>query len=322
MKWNKYTLETTTQAVDFVAGVLMELGISGVEVKDNVQLSDEERKKMFIDYLPVLPPDDGVAYVSFYTEAEENAEQNDSKLLDSLRERLFAAKEFLNLGRGLIEKDITEDIDWVNNWKQYFKPFTVSGFYIKPVWEEFDSTKSDMKLIEIDPGTAFGTGKHETTQLCIVQLEKYITPGMSVFDIGCGSGILSVAAKKLGAGEIVMSDIDEAAVQASAENFKMNNISMENAELICGNLLEDENMRRHIGYGRFDVVTANILADVIVPLSAIVHDYLKPGGIYISSGIIYMKEDEVKKAVEANDELILVDIVKQGDWRAVIARRK
>ena len=318
MKWNKYTLETTTEAVDFVTGVLMELGINGVELHDNVQLSEKDKKEMFIDYLPVLPPDDGSAYVSFYTE-ENNLK--DEEILNTLREKMLMAKEFMNVGSGRIEKEITQDTDWVNNWKKFFKPFTVGGFYIKPVWENADKDIDGMMLIEIDPGIAFGTGKHETTWFCIEQLEKYVKPGMKIFDVGCGSGILSIAAKKLGAGDIVMSDIDIAAVKASKENFKTNHISENGVEFIHGNLLEDKEMQDYLADVKFDIVVANILADVIIPLSAIVHRYLKPGGIFISSGIIYMKEKEVTDAVAANPELNLADVVKMGDWRTVVARR-
>lgn len=319
MKWNKYTLETTTCAVDFVTCVLMEMGISGVEIKDNVPLSEADKRAMFIDYLPVLPHDDGTAYVSFYTEQKENF--SDDRVLDTLRSRLLEAKSFLNVGSGVIEKEITTEEDWVNNWKQFFKPFTVGDFYIKPVWEKYDGSKSDMKLIEIDPGTAFGTGKHETTQMCIVELDKYIKPGMTVFDVGCGSGILSIAAKKLGAGEIVMSDIDIAAVKASKDNFDVNGIPTDDIEIIHGNLLDDRGMQRHVGSCRFNVVVANILADVIIPLSSIVHEYMKPGAIFISSGIIYMKEDEVKRAIMANERLELIQVISQGDWRCITARR-
>lgn len=320
MKWNKYTLKTTTQAVDFIGGVLMELGIGGMEVEDNVQLSQEDKKKMYIDYLPDLPEDDGVAYVSFYT--EENDEQADEPLLDALREKLKEASGFMDVGEGSIEKSMTEDIDWVNNWKKYFKSFMVGEFFIKPTWEPMDDEHRNMRMIEIDPGTAFGTGKHETTQLCIHQLIKYIKSGDRVLDLGCGSGILSVVAKKLGAGEVSMTDIDKAAVKAVYENFEVNDIPMNDVEVIHGNVLEDEEMQQHFENNKFDIVVANILADVIIPISGIVDKFLKQGGIFISSGIIYMKEDAVKEAVNNNFELKLKDIQRQGDWRAVMAIKK
>ena len=317
MKWNKYKLKTTTQAEDFVSGVLMELGISGIQVEDNVQISQEDKEKQFIDYLADLPEDDGTAYISFYTEEDDNAEQ----LLDQLREKLKEAKSFINVGEGSIEKSTTEDVDWVNNWKKYFKSFTVGEFFIKPTWEEVDEEHKGMKMIEIDPGTAFGTGKHETTQLCINQLIKYVKPGDTVLDLGCGSGILSIVAKKLEAGKMAMTDIDPAAITASKENFQVNHIAMDEIDLYDGNIIDDEELQKKVGFNKYDVVVANILADVIIPISAIVDKFLKKGGIFISSGIIYMKEEDVVDAIKKNHKLKFMETVNQGDWRAIMAQK-
>ncbi len=317
MKWNKYKLKTTTQATDFVCGLLIELGISGMQVEDNVQLSQEEKEKQFIDYLADLPEDDGTAYISFYTEENEEVED----LLEQLRDKLKEASSFIDVGEGSIEKSITEDIDWVNNWKKYFKSFTVDNFFIKPTWEEADETHKDMQMIEIDPGTAFGTGKHDTTQLCIKQLISYVKPGDTVLDLGCGSGILSIVAKKLGAGSVAMTDIDPVAIEASQENFEVNHISTDDITMIVGNVLEDEDMQKKFENTKYDIVVANILADVIIPIAGIVDRFLKPGGMFISSGIIYMKEDAVKEAVQNNNNLKMEKIEKQGDWRAVMASK-
>lgn len=321
MKWNKYRLKTTTQAEDFVSGILMELGINGIQIEDNVQISQEDKEKQFIDYLADLPEDDGTAYISFYTE-ENDQDENDEKLLESLREKLKEANSFINIGEGSIEKSITEDIDWVNNWKKYFKSFTVENFFIKPTWEELDEAHKDMEMIEIDPGTAFGTGKHDTTQLCIKQLINYVKQGDKVLDLGCGSGILSIVAKKLGAADVDMTDIDPAAIQAVGENFAVNQMPMDDVEVIAGNVLEDEQLQAKFEKKQYDIVVANILADVIIPISGKVDRFLKPGGVFISSGIIYMKEDEVKEAVRSNENLELKDVVKQGDWRSIIAVKK
>lgn len=318
MKWNKYKIKTTTQATDYLCGILIDLGITGMEVEDNVQISQEDKEKMYIDYLADLPEDDGTASVSFYT--DEN--NNDEELLDSIRQEIKEASIFMDMGEGSIEKSMTEDVDWVNNWKKYFKSFTVGDFFIKPTWEEASEEYKHMKMIEIDPGTAFGTGKHDTTQLCINQLIKYVKPQDKVLDLGCGSGILSIIAKKLGAGQVDMTDIDEAAMVASEENFQVNNIPTDDVDMICGNVLEDEAMQARFEKEQYDIVVANILADVIIPIAGIVDRFLKPGGVFISSGIIYMKEDAVKEAVAENENLELLHIEKQGDWRAVMAVKK
>ncbi len=321
MKWNKYRLKTTTQAEDFVSGILMELGIHGVEIEDHVQISKEDKEAQFIDYLAELPEDDGTAYISFYTE-EKSEDKDDEQLLNALRDKLKEENEFIDVGEGIIEKSLTEDVDWVNNWKQYFKSFTVENFFIKPTWETMDDSHKDMEMIEIDPGTAFGTGKHDTTQLCMKQLIRYVKKGDRVLDLGCGSGILSIVAKKLGAAEVDMTDIDPAAIQAVGENFAVNRMAMDDVEVIAGNVLEEKELQIKFEQKRYDIVVANILADVIIPIAGMVDRFLKPGGIFISSGIIYMKEDEVKEAVEKNDRLTLLDVVKQGDWRSVVAEKK
>lgn len=318
MKWNKYRLKTTTMAEDFVSGVLMELGINGIEVEDNVQITEAERKAVFADFLPVLPEDDGTAYINFYTDEDSD----DEVILERLRSSLKEAASFIDVGAGTIEKDVTEDIDWVNNWKQYFKSFTVGDFYIKPTWEELDEQYKDFNMIEIDPGTAFGTGKHETTQLCITQLCKYVENGNKVCDLGCGSGILSMVAKKLGAAEVGMTDIDPAAITATKENFGVNHISMENVKLLQGNILEDVAMQEEIGLEFYDIVVANILADVIIPMAGMVDKLMKKDGYFISSGIIYMKEAEVVAAINKNPALEIVEVKKMGDWRAIVAKKK
>lgn len=315
MKWNKYKIKTTTQASDFLCGILIDLGITGLQVEDNVQISEEDKKKMYIDYLADLPEDDGTAYVSFYTDESDD----DQALLDSIRNEIKEASIFMDMGEGSIEKSMTEDVDWVNNWKKYFKSFTVGDFFIKPTWEEMDDEHKDMQMIEIDPGTAFGTGKHDTTQLCINQLIKYVKKGDKVLDLGCGSGILSIVAKKLGCGQVAMTDIDSAAIVASKENFEVNHISTDDVTMIDGNVLEDEAMQQQFEEEQYDVVVANILADVIIPIAGIVDRFLKPGGIFISSGIIYMKEEAVKDAINANANLKLTEIENQGDWRAIMA---
>lgn len=330
MEWNKYRIKTTTEAEDFVAGMLLELGITGVQIEDNLQISKEDMEAQFIGYLADLPEDDGVAYVSFYTskardnrpDEQASVEAADEALLEQIRTKLKEANSFINIGEGSIVKSSTKEEDWINNWKKYFKGFTVENFYIKPTWQKLEPQYADYKLIEIDPGTAFGTGKHETTQLCITGLAKHLREGDSVLDIGCGSGILSLVAKKLGAGHVDMSDIDPAAITASYENFEVNNEPTDDIEIVVGDIIGDDELKQRYEDKKYDVVVANILADVIIPIAGFVDRFLKPGGLFISSGIIYMKEDDVVDAVNNNDNLEVVELIAQGDWRSVVARRK
>ncbi len=317
MKWNKYTLKTTTMATDLVGSMLMELGIDGIEIKDNIPLSQEDKKKMFIDFLPELPEDKGEAFLSFYMEESED----EALKLKEIREGLIELKNFTDVGECSIEKEVTEDKDWLNNWKQYFKSFTVDDIVIKPTWEEIKDEYKGKLLIEIDPGIAFGTGMHETTQLCIRQLKKYVKNNTNILDVGCGSGILSIAALKLGAKSAVGIDIDENAVTASYENLKVNKLSEESCRVYSGNILENKELRDRAGYERYDIVVANILADVLMPLSDIAHEHLKKGGYFITSGIIDTKEEEVVKKIEANPRFEIVEVTRQNEWSSVTARR-
>lgn len=184
MKWNKFTLTTTTAAVDLVSSLFDEIGIEGIEIEDHVPLTEEETKGMFIDILPEMEPDDGVAKVSFYLEDLKDLE----RIMREIEEGLDDLSQFVDLGERTITSSETEDKDWINNWKQYFKPFTVDDILIKPTWEEIPEAHRDKLLIQIDPGTAFGTGQHETTQLCIRQLKQYVKKGDKVLDVGTGSG--------------------------------------------------------------------------------------------------------------------------------------
>ena len=316
MIWNKFRLTTTTEAVDLVSGLLAELGIDGIEVEDNVQLSEEDKKKMFIDILPELPEDDGTAYVIFYM----SQDMDKAETIEKLKAGLEEMKDFVNVGSMFIEESVTEDKDWINNWKQYFKPFAVDDILIKPTWEKAD-TKDYGMVLDIDPGTSFGTGKHETTQLCIRQLRKYITNDTNLLDVGCGSGILSIIGRKLGAKNAFGIDIDEAAVTASIENAKVNGVD-NNIEFIKGNIIDDKEIKDKAGYGCYDIVVANILADIIIPLSKVIAPHLKRGGLFITSGIIYNKEADVVKAIEENEQLEVKEITRQKDWVSVTAIRK
>ena len=234
MKWNKFTLKTTTEATDLVSGVLIENGIDGVEIQDNIPLSEEDKKKMFIDFLPELPKDEGVAYLSFYM--EELSPEEEKEKMDAVMAGIEDLKDFVDVGECTIVKGETQDTDWMNNWKQFFHSFEVDGIVIKPTWEENKPEYDGKMVIQIDPGIAFGTGLHETTQLCMKQLHKYVKEDTRILDIGCGSGILSIIALKLGADSAVGIDVDEHAITATYENLEVNNIAQDRCKVIAGNI--------------------------------------------------------------------------------------
>ena len=317
MKWKKFTLTTTTQAVDLISSMFDDIGIEGIEIEDNVPLTEKETKGMFIDILPELPPDEGVARISFYLD-------DDADVADYLRrveEGLDELSPFADLGARTITASETEDKDWINNWKQYFKPFTVDHILIKPTWEEVPEEHKDKLMIEIDPGTAFGTGSHETTQLCIRQLKKFITPETELLDVGTGSGILAILSLMYGAKHAVGTDLDPCAVDAVADNMANNGIAPEQFEMMIGNIINDKAVQDQVGYEKYDIVVANILADVLVPLTPVIVNQLKEGGIYITSGIIDDKETVVTEAVKAAG-LELLEVTYQGEWVSVTARKK
>ena len=316
MKWNKFRLTTTTEAEDIVSSMLMDLGIQGVEIEDKVPLTQSDKEQMFVDILPETEADDGVAYLSFYLEEDEDKE----KVLADVRAELQDMASYLNVGACTIEESQTEDVDWVNNWKQYFHQFYVDDILIIPSWEEVKPEDSDKMVIHIDPGTAFGTGMHETTQLCIRQIRKYTTPETTILDVGCGSGILGMLALKFGAKYSVGTDLDPCAIEATYENMEVNGINKDMYEVMIGNIIDDKDVQDKVGYGKYDIVVANILADVLVALTPVIVDQLKDGGIYITSGIIDDKEETVVEAVKAAG-LEGLEVTYQGEWVSVTARK-
>lgn len=318
MKWKKFTLTTTTEAVDLISSMFDEIGIEGIEIEDNIPLTESETKGMFIDILPELPPDEGVAKVSFYLEPDSDVEA----VLGRVEEGLEELSMFVDLGARTIEAGETEDKDWINNWKQYFKPFTVDDILIKPTWEEIPPEHKDKLLIQIDPGTAFGTGQHETTQLCIRQLKKYVNPRTLLLDVGTGSGILGITALKLGARAVFGTDLDENAIHAVKENLEANQIPGEKFQVLQGNIIDDKNVQEAAGFEKYDVVVANILADVIILLQKEIPVHMKKGAVFITSGIINSKEEAVKAAFSANDAFEVLEITCQGEWVSVTARKR
>lgn len=318
MKWKKYTIETTTAAEDFMSSMLMDLGIEGIEIEDNIPLSKEDQADMFIDFLPELPPDEGKSHVSFYVEDDGN---DQTELLKQVKIGLENLRSMVEVGSGVISSSETEDLDWINNWKKYFKQFYVDDILIIPSWEEVKEEDKDKMIIHIDPGTAFGTGMHETTQLCIRQLKKYVTSETELLDVGTGSGILSIIALKMGAKHAVGTDLDPCAVPAVEENKEVNGIVPESFDMMIGNIIDDKEVQDKVGYECYDIVVANILADVLVPLTPVIVNQMKPGAVYITSGIIDDKEQTVVDAVKAAG-LEILEVTYQGEWVSVTARKQ
>lgn len=315
MKWNKYTVKTIDEAEDVISAALAELGIEGVEIEDKIPLTETEKQQMFVDILPDAPDNDGVAYVSFYLDSEADNE----KMLDAVRNELEELRSFMEIGEGTITSSETEDKDWINNWKEFFKQFYIDDILVVPSWEEVKEEDKDRMVIHIDPGTAFGTGMHETTQLCIRELRKYVTPETVMLDVGTGSGILSVMALKFGAKSAFGTDLDPCAVDACKDNMQANGLADADFKLRIGNIIDDKSVQDEAGRHKYDIVAANILAEVLVMLTPVITEHLKPGGIYITSGIIQEKEQTVVSAVKQAG-LEVLEVNHQGEWVSVTAR--
>lgn len=320
MKWTQYSLKTTTAATDMISYTLGEIGVEGIEIEDHVPLTEDEKRQMYVDILPDTEPDDGTAVINFYRDEDENPEE----FLVKVNAALDGLRSFMDIGDATVTVSETADKDWINNWKEFFHTFRVSDrIVIKPTWEEsvgLPDYKEDDIVISIDPGTAFGTGSHETTRLCINALDRHVTKGMNILDVGCGSGILSIAAVRFGAGHALGIDIDEYAIPSTLENRDINNVTPEQFEAICGNILDDAGLRNSVGDECYDIAVANILANVIIPLSGEIGRHIKPGGLFISSGIINTAAGNVKEAIISNGfEITETDTL--GDWYCFVARK-
>ncbi len=327
MKWVKFRLKTVTDMEDIIISTLYDIGLEGAQIEDKIPLTALEKEQMFVDILPDGPEDDGVAYLNFFVEKQEDGsllvqgEETDVEtLLARIEQELEELKMFCDIGEGTVTVDETEDIDWINNWKQYFHQFYIDDILVIPSWEDVKPEDSEKMVLHIDPGTAFGTGMHETTQLCIRQLRKFITPETELLDVGTGSGILAILSLMFGAKHAVGTDLDPCAVEAVAENCAANGIAQEQFEMMIGNIITEKEVQDKVGYGCYDIVVANILADVLVPLTPVIVNQLKPGGIYITSGIIDDKEQTVVDCVKAAG-LTVLEVTYQGEWVSVTARK-
>ncbi len=327
MKWMKFRIKTITEAEDIIVSTLYDIGLEGAQIEDKIPLTALEKEQMFVDILPDGPEDDGIAYLSFFVEEKDDGslevmgEKTDREsILAKVEEELEELRQFCDIGEGSVAVDETEDIDWINNWKQYFHQFYVDDILVIPSWEEVKEEDQGKMVLHIDPGTAFGTGMHETTQLCIRQLRKYVTPETNLLDVGTGSGILAILSLMFGARHAVGTDLDVCAVEAVAQNCEANGIEKDRFEMMIGNLITDRAVQDKVGYGCYDIVAANILADVLVPLTPVIVGQLKPGGIYITSGIIDDKEETVLEAVRAAGMKVL-EVTYQGEWVSITAQK-
>ena len=317
MKWNRFTIKTKTEAEDVIISALADVGVEGVEIQDKQPLTETDKEQMFVDIMPEGPADDGIAYLNFYLEEDTET----APVLERVRAVLEEVRGYMDIGEGTITESQTEDKDWINNWKEHFHQFYVDDILIVPSWEEVKEEDKDKMILHIDPGTAFGTGMHETTQLVTRQLKKYVTKDTQMLDVGTGSGILGIVALKLGAAHVVGTDLDPCAIPAVADNKEANDIKDETFDMLIGNIIDDKEVQDTVGYEKYDIVTANILADVLVPLTPVIVNQMKKGAYYITSGILDVKEEVVVKAVK-DAGLQLVEVTHQGEWVSVTARKE
>ena len=328
MKWTKFMVKTITDAEDIIISTLYDIGLEGAQIEDKIPLTPLEKEQMFVDILPDGPEDDGIAYLSFFVEEKEDGtlelmgeEISVDEIVEKIKNELEDLRCFMEIGEGTVMVSETEDIDWINNWKQYFHQFYIDDLLVIPSWEEVKEEDKDKMILHIDPGTAFGTGMHETTQLCIRQLKKYITPETELLDVGTGSGILAIISHMYGIKHAVGTDLDPCAVEAVRENMEVNHINPEAFDMMIGNIITDKAVQDKVGYEKYDIVVANILADVLVPLTPVIVNQMKKGGIYITSGIIDNKEQTVVEAVKAAG-LEVLEVTYQGEWVSVTAKKQ
>ncbi|WP_341877426.1 50S ribosomal protein L11 methyltransferase [Defluviitalea saccharophila] len=315
MKWVRLTISTKSEAVEAISYALTNIGIPTIEIDDpnDIALTMEKKNKTDWDYIDeelLKNKDTDEVHIKAYLPEDTPYEEKIIQIQNSLNH----IKQFLDIGKGTVKTDILHEEEWANSWKKYYKPLKIGkNILIKPSWEEYTPRDDDEVIIEMDPGMAFGTGTHETTSMCLELIEKYIAKGDVVFDIGCGSGILGIASAKLGASSVIGVDLDANAVKVAKNNVNSNNVQ-HIMKLYEGNLLDVIDQKA-------DIVVANIIADVIIELSQSVLEFLKTNGLFIASGIIRERLQDVKEAMDKNG-LDIIDLYEKGSWCALAARMK
>ncbi len=312
MNYIKYTINTRTSACDDICYELTNLGLSALEIEDNLPVHDEIQGKDYEELQPDMPIDDGLCKIIFYLETK------DDNLINKVKSVIEDIGSYSDIGEGTIKEEVLEDEDYLNKWKEYFHAFEVGDLLIKPTWEQTDTPKGVYKCISIDPGTTFGTGAHETTKLCIEGIQKHVKSGYNVLDLGFGSGILSMVALLYGASHISGTDIDPNCVDAACENFKVNNLDVKKSTFYIGDIASDKKLQEMVGYECYDVIVANILADILIDMSSVMYHALKKGGLVITSGIIDFKENAVRESLEMVG-FETTEINHLGEWVNITA---
>lgn len=310
MKWAEVTIKTTTEAVEAITNILYEQNVGGVSIEDPKDFKFQKKHDYDWDFVEEEIFNSGYEGVIIKTYITEERDVSDDIKL--IKEKIDGLKEFgIDIGEAIVELSQVDEEDWANEWKNYYKPTKIGEkIVVKPTWEEYEAEDTDL-IIELDPGMAFGTGTHETTSMCIRELEKYVKPESKIFDIGCGSGILAIAAAKLGAKNVLAVDLDEVAVKVSKENIELNKVEG-SVNALHGNLMEVVN-------DKADIVVANIIADIIKILAKDIKQFMKDEAVFISSGIIHAKVDEVKEALTQNG-LEIVHVESLGEWNAIVSK--
>lgn len=310
--WIEIEIKTTTESVEAITNILHETGAGGSMIEDPKDFEFIKQNELDWDYvdeeLLTKGHEDDVVIKTYISE-----EKNVREFVEIVKQRIDMLKDFgLDIGKGTVELDKVNEEDWANNWKAYYKTTKIGEkVVVKPTWEDYVAKDGDL-VIELDPGMAFGTGTHETTSMCIRALEKHVEKDSEVFDIGCGSGILAIAAAKLGAKKVVAVDLDEVAVIVTKENAEKNEVEG-SIDILHGNLTD-------VVEGKADIVVANIMADIIKILAKDVADFMKDDAVFISSGIILAKVDEVSECLIENGFKIL-DVTRDGEWAAIVCKK-